>query len=234
MKSKQTIVYIMRPFDIGGQIDIPYKKVGITGAGNATLDSRLQQISNTKSPIKAQCIAAWEHENARDVENAIHLLLEDTRVEGEWFLDKDDSLVERMHPIMDLIGAKEVEITPTDDLYSKEILEKEGASRKKADHELLGEIAGMLKHPMRSSSRVSGPTFFSDKKKLTFYANARKSGEHSLHIGRSKQIYSKLKSFLEENGIDCSQGKRGSLKIFGITSKRIAQVINLIESEFVV
>jgi len=54
----QTIIYVMRHIDIGGHIEIPYKKVGITGAGNATLSSRLQQISNTKSPIKAQCQAS--------------------------------------------------------------------------------------------------------------------------------------------------------------------------------
>ena len=29
----QTIIYVMRHIDIGGHIDIPYKKVGITGAG---------------------------------------------------------------------------------------------------------------------------------------------------------------------------------------------------------
>lgn len=54
----QSILYVMRHIDIGGHIEVPYKKVGITGAGSATLDSRLQQISNTKSPIKAQCVAA--------------------------------------------------------------------------------------------------------------------------------------------------------------------------------
>ena len=37
----QSILYVMRHIDIGGHIEIPYKKVGITGAGNATLDSRL-------------------------------------------------------------------------------------------------------------------------------------------------------------------------------------------------
>jgi hypothetical protein len=92
----QSIIYVMRHIDIGGHIDIPYKKVGITGEGNATLTSRLQQISNTKSPIKAQCVAAWQYDNARALETALHSLLEDSRVEGEWFLDKDDTLVERM------------------------------------------------------------------------------------------------------------------------------------------
>ena len=106
----QSIIYVMRHIDIGGHIDIPYKKIGITGAGNATLTRRLQQISNTKSPIKAQCVAAWEHGDARALESALHSLLEDSRVEGEWFLDKEDTLVERLQPIMELIGSVELEI----------------------------------------------------------------------------------------------------------------------------
>ena len=110
MDKQHSIVYVMRHIDIGGHVDVPYKKIGITGAGNATLSSRLQQISNTKSPIKAQCIAAWKHDDARSVENAIHLILDDNRVEGEWFYDKDDTLVERMQPIMELVGATEVVI----------------------------------------------------------------------------------------------------------------------------
>jgi hypothetical protein len=99
MAGMHTIIYVMRHIDIGGHIEIPYKKVGITGAGNATLSSRLQQISNTKSPIKAQCIAAWEHRDARAVESALHMLMEDSRIEGEWILDKEDALVQNMGQI---------------------------------------------------------------------------------------------------------------------------------------
>jgi len=93
MKNQQSIIHIMRHIDIGGNVDIPYKKVGVTGAGNTTITSRLQQISNTKSPIKAQCVAAWTHDNAQEIESALHNLLDDSRIEGEWFLDKDDTLV---------------------------------------------------------------------------------------------------------------------------------------------
>ena len=165
-----SIIYVMRHIDIGGHIEIPYKKVGITGAGNATLSSRLQQISNTKSPIKAQCIAAWEHEDARAVENALHKLMEDSRVEGEWFLDKEDTLVERMQPIMELIGAKEILIEESTDAYTQDILKKENEEKKKSDHILLGEISALLDAPLRSSSRIAGPTFFGDE--LTYYLDS--------------------------------------------------------------
>lgn len=232
MEDRHTVLYVMRHIDIGGHIDIPYKKVGITGWGNATLDSRLQQISNTKSPIKAQCIAAWSHENARAVENALHLLMEDSRVEGEWFLDKEDTLVERMSPIMELIGATVISIQESQDAYTQSILKIERETKQKSDHILLGEIADLLAHPLRSSSRKGGPTFFSDKKQLTYYVVARKSGRHNLGIGRSRDVFIELSQFLEGHGYDVEQGKKGGARILGITCEVIAEIINLIESQF--
>ena len=229
--SNHTIVYIMRHIDIGGNIEIPYKKVGVTGSGNATLTSRLEQISNTKSPIKAQCIAAWEHDDARAVENALHLLLEDSRVEGEWFLDKNDTLVERMQPIMALIGARELEISGAEDSYTKSVLRKEDESKKNSHHSLLGEISSQLKEPLRTSIRTGGPTLFSAN--LTYYVNARKSGEHKLHMGRSKGIFDELSAFLVEKGFEVEQDTGGEVIIFGMKPDAIAELINVTEAEFI-
>jgi len=232
MNNQHTIVYVMRHIDIGGNIDIPYKKVGITGAGNATLSSRLQQISNTKSPIKAQCIAAWEHDDAKAVENAIHLLLEDSRIEGEWFLDKDDTLVERMQPIMELLGSREMTIEGEEDSYTKSVLKKESDSKSLSNQALLGEISELLKEPLRTSIRKGGPTFFSDKTNLTYYIGYRKSGNHNLYIGRSKENYDTLRLFLEGNGYDVEQHSRGHAILRGLTSLVLSEIINTIETEF--
>ena len=232
MNNQHTIVYIMRHIDIGGHIDIPYKKVGITGAGNATLTSRLQQISNTKSPIKAQCIAAWEHDDAKAIENAIHLLLEDSRVEGEWFLDKEDTLVERMEPIMELLGAKEIEVEGEEDSYTRNVLKKESDSKSLANQALLGEVSELLTEPLRSSIRKAGPTFFSDKTNLTYYIGYRKSGNHTLHVGRSKESYDALKDFLEGKGFDVEQHTKGYAVLISLTSSMLSEVINAIELSF--
>jgi len=232
MEDKHTVNYVMRHIDIGGHIDIPYKKVGITGLGNATLDSRLQQVSNTKSPIKAQCVAAWSHTDARAVENALHKLMEDSHVEGEWYLDKDDTLVERLQPIMDLIGATRVEIFESNDAYTRNILKNEREAKEKSNHILLGEIAELLKYPLRSSSRKGGSTFFSDQKQLTYYIAARKSGRHHLNIDRSRDVFSDLSRFLEAHGYDVEQGRSGGARVLGVSCEVIAEIINLIEEQF--
>lgn len=228
----QTIIYVMRHIDIGEHIEIPYKKVGITGAGNSTLDSRLQQISNTKSPIKAQCIAAWEHNDAKQIESAIHLLLDDSRVEGEWFLDKDDTLVERMQPIMQLLGAIEIPIIESSDTYTKNIIKKENATKAKINQTLLGEISELLNSPLRNSMRKGGPTFFSDEKDLTYYTGARKSGNHNLTIGRCKPFFDEIVEFLEDQGYDFEPSTKGDPRIMGVSSETIAEIINLLESSF--
>jgi len=232
MNKQHTIIYVMRHIDIGGHIDIPYKKVGITGLGNATLSSRLQQISNTKSPIKAQCIAAWEHTDAKAVESAMHLLLDDNRVEGEWFYDKDDTLVERMQPMMELLGASEIKIEGAEDTYTKNILKKESDSKSASNQSLLGEISELLNEPLRTSIRKGGPTFFSDKTNLTYYIGYRKSGNHNVSFGRSKEIFDQLSSFLEEKGFDVEQHARGHAIIMGHSAEIIADLINTTESEF--
>ncbi|MBN7796331.1 GIY-YIG nuclease family protein [Parahaliea mediterranea] len=232
MLDQHTIIYVMRHIDIGGHIDIPYKKVGITGRGNATLSSRLQQISTTKSPIQAQCIAAWTHDDAKAIETAFHLLLDDSRVEGEWFYDKDDTLVERLQPMMELLGAQEIEIESADDSYSKNILKREDDSRSASNQKLLGEISELLKTPLRTSIRKTGPTFFSDKTSLTYYIGYRKSGNHSLSIGRSKDVYESLSTFLETQGYDTEQHARGHALVHGLSVDMLADLINITESSF--
>lgn len=232
MNDLHTIIYVMRHIDIGGHIEIPYKKVGITGYGNATLTSRLQQISNTKSPIQAQCIAAWQHNDAKAVENAMHLLLDDNRVEGEWFFDKEDTLVERMQPMMELLGATEIKIEGAEDAYTKNVLKKESESKSASNKTLLGEISELLNEPLRTSIRKSGPTFFSDKTKLTYYIGYRKSGNHNVSIGRSKDIYEQLSVFLEGQGYDVEQHARGHAMVLGQSVEMLAELINITESKF--
>lgn len=153
-------------------------------------------------------------------------------MEGEWFLDKDDTLVDRMQPILELIGANEVQIEESDDAYTKSVLKKENEERQKSDHQLLGQVSELLDKPLRSSSRIIGPTFFSDEKQLTYYVNARKSGRHHLSIGRSKGVFSEIKEFLESRGHDVEQGKKGGAKVMGIPVEVVAEIINQIETDF--
>ncbi len=229
----QTIIYVMRGVDSGKHTNNICKKVGITGGGNATLSSRLQQIGRKKSPFQVQyCTAAWKHENAHAVEKAIHRLLEDSRIEGEWFLDEEDTLEERMELIMKLIGAEVLEIEQSNDAYTQSFLKKEVETKKQSASILGGEISGLLDKPLISDTLVNGPTFDSDKKLLRYKVFARKSGRHHLLLGRSKDVYEGIKELLESHNFAVEQQERGHALVMAISAETIANVINLIEREF--
>ena len=227
-----TILYLMRHIDIAGHVDIPYKKIGITGKGSADLTTRLRQLSNTKSPIQVLCIKAWEFENAAEVEDALHAVLKNDRVEGEWFYDKEDDLVDRILPIVSLLKGKPISIEGEEDLYTQTVLKKEEQKKNVDAERVLGELAGKIRHSLRSSIRVSGPTFFSDKTELTYYVSIRKSGLHNLDFGRSKDKFEELIAFLSDNNYEAEKHDRGYAMMLGLTTDIIAEVINSIEDRF--
>jgi hypothetical protein len=227
------ILYIMRHIDVGGHIDIPYKKIGVTGKGNADLTARLRQLSNTKSPIQVQCIKAWEFENATEIESAFHSILKNERSEGEWFYDKEDDLLDRISPIIELLNGISIAIDGGQDLFTKTILKEEEKKKNEVAEKLIGELASKIRHSMRSSIRNAGPTFFSDKTELTYYINMRKSGLHNLDFGRTRDKLDKLLSFLKESGFDTEIHDRGYPMIFSINTDTIAEIINDLENRFI-
>ena len=125
MNDKHTVLYVMRHVDVVLGTELPYKKIGITGKGSATLSNRINQLSNTKSPIQVQCEAAWEVDDARAVESALHDLLSDLNAYGEWFIDKNNQLEENMRPLMELLGATPIELASSNDKVTKEFEAKE-------------------------------------------------------------------------------------------------------------
>jgi len=103
--SKHTILYIMKSVHIDGRSFIKDKKIGVTGKGDATLSSRISQLSNTKNVFGAECIAAWEIPNhdsrsALYYEGKLHRKLKSNMVldndgdHTEWFYDDDSTIVD--------------------------------------------------------------------------------------------------------------------------------------------
>ncbi|HIF9172261.1 GIY-YIG nuclease family protein [Photobacterium damselae subsp. damselae] len=186
---EQNILYVMELIDSGRQIEIPYKKVGITGKGNATLDSRIRQLSGTKCPVKVFCRAAWKFENAKGLEAAIHKLLDDKRMEGEWFLDPDDDLVERLGPLMDLVNAEPYLDAMQQDGATKSLLKKEVTSTEKWKNQLIDELLEHLTVSLKENRHPRGVSLYDDAKGITYQVILKKSGEHRLLIGKGFKSY---------------------------------------------
>ncbi len=230
MDNKPNIVYVMRYIDIEGCVnDIPYKKIGITRIEN--LDNRVQQISGTKSPIKVQCVFAWSHDNAREIEKALHTLLKDLKSEGEWFKDKHNNLADRMKLIMKLLGTKEEIIKNSNDNLTKSVLKKENEHIESFNQKLLDEITPLLdnKKPNPSKKSPEGPTIHGDI--FNFTVHHRKTVPNTLYISKSKERFKPLIAFLKEKGFECGQSGDDTLSITRLSIQEIANIINF-EAEF--
>ena len=90
----------------------PHKKIGIT---NNTV-VRATQLQ-TKMPFTMYVEAAWEIPNGRaqELETALHKLLDALNIDGEWFRDPDDTLVDGVRRLLQFTDAKPINETKLDD-----------------------------------------------------------------------------------------------------------------------
>lgn len=86
MSEETQIVYLAEQYDSAtGEVYPGRLKIGFTSRSVA---ARTSELSKTRSPVKSRCIAAWKVPNAQTVESYLHAALEDVRLDGEWFSDR--------------------------------------------------------------------------------------------------------------------------------------------------
>ncbi|MGL5037081.1 MAG: hypothetical protein ACRC6F_05015, partial [Aeromonas sp.] len=133
-----TILYIMRSVHIDGRIFVNDKKIGVTGKGNATLKSRISQLSSTKSNFGVQCIAAWEvpessKETALYYEGKLHKKLKEQMVpcaqgiKTEWFYDdggEQFDIIQEVSNAVDEWGLLPIDVSKLQDANTQALANK--------------------------------------------------------------------------------------------------------------
>jgi hypothetical protein len=116
----------------------PIKKIGIT---TDHPERREKELLGTSSPVKISIMKAWTGIDARKVESMLHTILDNTRLDGEYFWDGNETLVDA---VSDFIAAYHPE--------AKEILISEEADvaaateavQKKSAQRIYGEVIPVL------------------------------------------------------------------------------------------
>ena len=85
------------------------KKVG----KSINVPSRENALNSTKFTIGYTMIKYWQVDSMSRVEKMLHAILPE-RMQGEWFEDTDGMLVERVSKFMDIYGASEQNVNPTE------------------------------------------------------------------------------------------------------------------------
>ena len=117
--SNQNTLYIAEPifseklqkFDSDSSFP-PVKKIGITTNSS---DRRERELLGTMSPVKIAIVKAWTGIDARKVELMLHTILDNTRLDGEYFWDGNEILVDAVTDFIKNYHPEAEEMTVSDD-----------------------------------------------------------------------------------------------------------------------
>lgn len=126
----QNTVYIAEPifseamqkFDSDSSFP-PIKKIGIT---TDLPQRREKELLGTVSPVKISIVKAWTGIDARKVETMLHSILDNTRLDGEYFWDGNETLVDAVTDFMKVYHSEAKEIGIQDDADVKAATEAVG------------------------------------------------------------------------------------------------------------
>ena len=134
--STQNTLYIAEPIfsetlqKYGKEISFPpIKKIGIT---TDHPHRREKELLGTSSPVKVSIVKAWSIDNARNIETMLHTILDNSRLEGEYFWDGNDTLIEAVTEFINTYHseAKEIKINENKDVKAaSEAMHKQNSQR---------------------------------------------------------------------------------------------------------
>lgn len=117
--STQNTLYIAEPifseklqkFDSDSSFP-PVKKIGIT---TDHPERRERELLGTISPVKVAIVKAWTAIDARKLESLLHTILDNTRLDGEYFWDGNETLIDAVSEFIQSYHPEAQEISISDD-----------------------------------------------------------------------------------------------------------------------
>ena len=116
----------------------PIKKIGITTDHPGR---REKEFLGTISPIKISIVKAWTGINASAIESMLHSILDNLRLDGEYFWDGNETLVEAVSDFISTYHSDAQEITISDD---SDVKAASDAAIKKSSQRIYSEVVPEL------------------------------------------------------------------------------------------
>ncbi len=116
----------------------PVKKIGIT---TDHPERREKELLGTMSPVKVAIVKAWTNIDARKVETMLHTILDNCRLDGEYFWDGNDTLVEAVTDFIDSYHSEAEEVKLSED---SDVTAATEAVQKKSSQRIYTEVVPHL------------------------------------------------------------------------------------------
>jgi len=185
------ILYVMSMQPILDSDEYPsHKKIGIT---NNTI-ARASQLA-TKMPFTMYVEMAWEipDNRALELETALHKLVGTTRIEGEWFEDSEDTLVDGLARLMRFFNARTITESRLDqEDVSRKDVEKRYAQTAEQVTQLLGDVNPSAHGWIAQPARAVDQRFV--KEGVTIYVQPLSRGASLVANGRDNPLSLRLRA----------------------------------------
>jgi len=194
----QNTLYIAEPvfseklqkFD--GEVSFPpIKKIGLT---TDLPDRREKELLGTISPVKISIVKAWTEIDARKVESMLHTMLDNSRLDGEYFWDGNETLVDAVTDFIEVYHPEAKEIGVSDEA---DVTAATEAVQKKNSQRIYTEVIPQLDElSIKYNITKNGKGVRFKLGEYSFHLGGKTAGRYTLTIwSRSKSTEEALADF---------------------------------------
>ena len=202
----------------------PIKKIGIT---TDHPERREKELLGTLSPIKISIVKAWTDIDAKAVEVMLHNILDNSRLDGEFFWDGNETLVDAVSDFISTYYSKAKEITITDD---SDVKAASDAAKKKSSQRIYAEIVPELEElgiKYHITKNEKGVRFRIGDYRL--HIGGRTGGRYTLTIwSNNKSTEDAIKDFVGAQELS-AHGTEDSSRRARIPMARLEEIISALK-----
>ena len=176
----------------------PVKKIGIT---TDHPERRERELLGTISPVKVAIVKAWTGIDARKVESMLHTILDNTRLDGEYFWDGNEILIDSVTEFIESYHPEAQEIAISDD---SDVMAATEAVQKKNSQRIYTEVSPKLEAlSIQHNITKNGNAVRFKLGEYLFHLGGKTGGRYTLTIwSKSKSTGQALIDF--PNSQECS------------------------------
>lgn len=169
----------------------PIKKIGLT---TDLPDRREKELLGTISPVKISIVKAWTEIDARKVESMLHTMLDNSRLDGEYFWDGNETLVDAVTDFIEAYHPEAKEIGVSDEA---DVTAATEAVQKKNSQRIYTEVIPQLDElSIKYNITKNGKGVRFKLGEYSFHLGGRTAGRYTLTIwSRSKSTEEALADF---------------------------------------
>jgi len=202
----------------------PIKKIGIT---TDHPEKREKELMGTLSPVKISIVKAWTNVDAKSIESMLHTILDNLRLDGEYFWDGNETLVEAVLNFITKYHPEAKEVIISDDA---DVKAASNAVNERASQRIYSEVIPILDEmniDYRITKSEKGVRFQLGDYRL--HLSGKTGGRYTLTIySKNKTTEDALNDFIGSQELS-AHGSDESDRQARISMAKLEQIINALK-----